>query len=103
MSGKDVERSDEREYDAGPWWAGLGTWGAVGLIAFGVAAAAWLFFRLPGAPETSATGYYMAAKVVAVGLVVVGGSVLGRLRARGGAAEKARESGRGRPVGRPRP
>ncbi|MCL8013526.1 hypothetical protein [Streptomyces sp. AS02] len=78
MTGKDVEQTDERDYGPGPWWADLGTWGAVGLIAFGCAVAAWGFLRLPGAPQEMATGYYMAAKIVAVGLVVAGSSLLGR-------------------------
>ncbi|MFD8572760.1 hypothetical protein [Streptomyces sp. NPDC059639] len=38
--------------------------------------------RHPGEP---ATGYYGAAKVVAIGLVVAGGALFGRRRARQGA------------------
>ncbi|MCZ4123484.1 hypothetical protein [Streptomyces sp. H39-S7] len=80
MTDKDVEQTDERGFGPGPWWADLGTWGAVGLIAFGVLAAAWVFLRLPGTPENLATGYYQAAKVLAIGLVLAGGSLLGRRR-----------------------
>ncbi|WP_405488583.1 hypothetical protein [Streptomyces sp. NBC_00096] len=80
MTDKDIERTDERGDGPGPWWAGLGTWGAVGLIVFGVLWAAWIFLRLPGTPEIPATGYYQAAKVLAVGLVLAGSSLLGRRR-----------------------
>ncbi|MFI7358269.1 hypothetical protein ACIBTP_30645 [Streptomyces avidinii] len=80
MTDKDVEQTDERGHGPGPWWADLGTWGAVGLIAFGVLAAAWVFLRLPGTPENLATGYYQAAKVLAIGLVLAGSSLLGRRR-----------------------
>ncbi|MFE2285570.1 LPXTG cell wall anchor domain-containing protein [Streptomyces sp. NPDC059443] len=40
----------------------------------------WVFLRLPGAPENPATGYYQAAKVLAVGLVLAGSSLLSRRR-----------------------
>ncbi|MGW4565974.1 hypothetical protein ACWEN3_27355 [Streptomyces sp. NPDC004561] len=91
MDDKDVERTDERGYVAGPWWAELGTWGAVALIVFGGIAAAWVFLRLPGTPEEPASGYYGAAKVVAIGLVTVGCTLMGRRRARAAAIEKANE------------
>lgn len=74
------ERADERTHGPGPWWAGLGTWGAIGLVVFGVLWAVWVFLRLPGAPENPATGYYQAAKVLAVGLVLAGSSLLSRRR-----------------------
>ncbi|KOG44674.1 hypothetical protein ADK75_35120 [Streptomyces virginiae] len=80
MTDKDVERTDERDHGPGPWWAELGAWGAVGLIAFGVLAAAWVFLRLPGTPENVATGYHQAAKVLAIGAVLTGSSLLGRRR-----------------------
>ncbi|MEU1626075.1 hypothetical protein ABZ746_12265 [Streptomyces sp. NPDC020096] len=91
MTDKDVEQTDERGYDPGPWWADLGTTGAVALIAFGGLAAAWVFFRLPGAPEKLATGYYQAARVVAIGLVIAGCALLGRRRARAAATEETNE------------
>ena len=69
-----------------PWWADLGTWGAVTLIVLGGLAALWVSFRLPGTPEEPATGYYGAARVVAIGLVIVGAGLLNRRRARSGAA-----------------
>ncbi|WP_037853456.1 hypothetical protein [Streptomyces sp. NRRL S-340] len=90
MTDKGVERSDER-HEAEPWWAGLGTWGAVALIAFGGLAIIWVSLRLPGTPEELATGYYGAAKVVAVGLVVAGGALLGHLRTRAAATEETTE------------
>ncbi|MGW1889320.1 hypothetical protein ACWCP6_03540 [Streptomyces sp. NPDC002004] len=91
MSDKDVEQTDERGYELGPWWAGLGTVGAVVLIVVGGLVAAWVFFRLPGTPENLATGYYQAAKVAAVGVVIAGSSLLGRRRARTAAAEETNE------------
>ncbi|MEU3948372.1 hypothetical protein [Streptomyces sp. NPDC029526] len=65
-----------------PWWADLGTWGAVALIVLGAVAAVWMFFGLPGTPETPAAGYHQVAKVVAIGLVVAGTGLLGRRRER---------------------
>ncbi|MEV6395452.1 hypothetical protein AB0M39_11840 [Streptomyces sp. NPDC051907] len=91
MTDKDVEQTDKRGWGPGPWWADLGTWGAVGLVVFGGLAAGWVFLRLPGVPENVATGYYQAAKVVAIGLVIVGSTVLGRCRARAAVAKEANE------------
>ncbi|MFD8390224.1 hypothetical protein ACFV2N_13710 [Streptomyces sp. NPDC059680] len=91
MADTDVEQGGERGYDPGPWWAGLGTWGAVALIVFGGLAAAWVFFRLPGTPQEPASGYYPAAKVIAIGLVIVGCTLLGRRRTRAAATEETNE------------
>ncbi|MFH8569354.1 hypothetical protein [Streptomyces sp. NPDC017993] len=88
MTDKDVEQADERSYGPGPWWAEIGTLGAVALIAFGGLAAAWVFLRLPGTPENLAGGYYGAAKVVAIGLVVAGSALLGRGRNRAAGTAK---------------
>ncbi|MFJ9668071.1 hypothetical protein ACIRPP_26215 [Streptomyces sp. NPDC101219] len=76
-----------------PWWADLGTWGAVALVAGGGAAAVWMFLGLPGTPDTPAGGYYQIAKVVAVGLVVAGTGLLGRRRERGTARGEADTGG----------
>lgn len=95
MTGKDVEHTDERADAAEPWWAGLGTWGAVGLMAFGGLAAVWVFFRLPGTPEDLPTGYYGAAKVAAIGLVIAGTALLGRGRDGDAPAEEGNETVRG--------
>lgn len=92
MTGKEVEQEGERGHDLGPWWAGIGTWGAVALIAVGGLAAAWVFFRLPGTPEESATGYHQAAKVGAIGLVIAGSALLGRRRGRASGTEEATEA-----------
>ncbi|MEU2975794.1 hypothetical protein ABZ678_01935 [Streptomyces hirsutus] len=91
MTDKDVERTDERGDHLEPWWADLGTWGAVALIATGGLAAAWFFFRLPGTPEELAAGYHQAARVVAIGLVIAGSALLGRRRTRATAAEETTE------------
>ncbi|MFF8431257.1 hypothetical protein ACF07Y_40215 [Streptomyces sp. NPDC016566] len=91
MADKDVEQTDERGYAAAPWWADLGTWGAVALIVFGGLAATWVFLRLPGTSEEQAFGYYGAAKVIAIGVVSVGCALLGRRRARAAAVEVTNE------------
>ncbi|GAA1993161.1 hypothetical protein [Kitasatospora viridis] len=91
MVDSDVERTEERGQAAGPWWAELGTWGAVALIVLGGVAAVWVSFRLPGTPEELASGYYQAARVVAIGVVTVGVTLLGRRRARAAAVEDASE------------
>lgn len=92
MVDKDVEQTDERGYVPGPWWADLGVWGAVALIVFGALAAAWVFLRLPGTPEELASGYYQAARVIAIGLVMVGCTLLGRRRTGAAATEETNES-----------
>ncbi|MEU6763937.1 hypothetical protein ABZ916_15610 [Streptomyces sp. NPDC046853] len=83
-----AEPTDEPEYGPGPWWGDLGTWGAVGLIAFGGVAAAWVFLRLPGTPQNLAIGYYHAAKIIAIGLVIAGSALLGRRRTGATTAEE---------------
>ena len=94
MAERDVEPTGQRGHTPGVWWAGLGTWGAVALIAFGGVAAVWVTFRLPGTPEELASGYYQAARVVAIGLVTLGCTLLSRRRARTAAAEDASEQER---------
>ncbi|MFI9273444.1 hypothetical protein ACIGXM_22395 [Kitasatospora sp. NPDC052896] len=94
MTDRDVEQAEQRGHAPGPWWAELGTWGAVALIVFGGVAAVWVSFRLPGTPEELASGYYGAAKVVAIGLVTVGCTLLGRRRARAAAVEETSEQER---------
>ncbi|MCH6163797.1 hypothetical protein [Streptomyces marispadix] len=94
--GQSVEKSDGQGCQHEPWWAGLGTRGAVGLVVLGGIAAAWTFLApaaglgwLPFTPEEAATGYYQAAKVAAIGLVILGSALLGR-RSRGAGAEEAK-------------
>ncbi|MFE4214521.1 hypothetical protein [Streptomyces sp. NPDC056844] len=89
MTHKDVERTDERGYGPEPWWAGFGGWGAVVLIVVGVTGAAWVFLRLPGTPDELWTGYHQAAKVVAIGMVIAGTTLIGRRRARAEEAGQA--------------
>ncbi|MFC9283001.1 hypothetical protein [Streptomyces collinus] len=93
MDDKAVERADEPDHIAGPWWTDLGTWGAVALIAIGAIATAWVFLRMPGTPQERALGYHGAAKLIAIGLVSVGCTLMGRRRARLTASEKADEQG----------
>nr|WP_234312714.1 hypothetical protein [Streptomyces sp. NRRL F-5065] len=78
MTDKGVGRDD----GSGPWWADLGTWGAVALIGVGGLVAAWVFLRLPGAPQAAA-GYHQAARIAAIGLVIVGSALLSRRRSGG--------------------
>ncbi|MGW4651189.1 hypothetical protein [Kitasatospora sp. NPDC004289] len=85
MADEKPQQTDERGHDFGPWWAELGTVGSVALVVVGLAAVVWVTFRLPGTPENLASGYYQAARVVAIGLVAVGCTVLGRRRARAAA------------------
>ncbi|WP_030909744.1 hypothetical protein [Streptomyces sp. NRRL F-5126] len=91
MTGKGVDQSDERGYAAAPWWAELGAVGSAALIAFGALVAVWAFFRLPGTPENLAQGYYQAAKIAAIGLVMAGSALLGRRRARTAVTEDTSE------------
>ncbi|MFF4846079.1 hypothetical protein [Streptomyces collinus] len=91
MDDKAAERADEPNYGAGPWGADLGTWGAVALIAFGAIATAWVFLRLPGTPQEPALGYHGAAKLIAIGLVTVGCTLMSRRRGRPAASKKTNE------------
>ncbi|MFG1665528.1 hypothetical protein [Streptomyces sp. Y7] len=93
MADNGVERTEERNHTSEPWWAGLGTRGAVTLIVLGVLAAAWTVAApamglggLPLTPDNLATGVYQAAKVVAVGAVILVGAALTRRRAEAPAA-----------------
>ncbi|WP_445281869.1 hypothetical protein [Streptomyces sp. DSM 118148] len=88
MDDKAVERTDEPHHVAGPWWADLGTWGAVALVVLGGVAAAWVFLDLPGTPQEPAFGYHGAAKLIAIGLVTVGCTLMSRRRGRPAAGEK---------------
>ncbi|WP_317447568.1 hypothetical protein [Streptomyces collinus] len=88
MDDKAAERADEPNYVAEPWWADLGTWGAVALIAFGSIATAWVFLRLPGTPQEPALAYHGAAKLIAIGLVTVGCTLMSRRRSRPAARQK---------------
>ncbi|MFG2094035.1 hypothetical protein [Streptomyces sp. NPDC048612] len=91
MADKDIEQTDERGHIPGVWWEGLGTWGAIALIVLGGVGAVWFFFRLPGTPEEPASGYYGVSKVIAIGLVTVGCTLLGRRRTRAAARKETNE------------
>ncbi|MEV6507336.1 hypothetical protein [Streptomyces sp. NPDC051642] len=82
MIDRDHERSDDQSHPAAPWWWGLGPIGAVGLVVLGIAAALWSFLHLPGTAGNQAVDYYRASRVVAIGLVVAGTALLGRIRTR---------------------
>ncbi|MEV2216072.1 hypothetical protein AB0H86_32415 [Streptomyces sp. NPDC050997] len=61
----------------GPWWAGLGPVAGGVLVACGGVLLLWLVLRGSGVEEHWAQ-YYGAAKVVAVGLVVAGTTLVAR-------------------------
>ncbi|MFF5026092.1 hypothetical protein ACWCPJ_16825 [Streptomyces collinus] len=88
MDDKAAERTDEPNHVAEPWWTDLGTWGAVALIALGAIATAWVSLRLPGTPREPALRYYGAAKLIAIGLVTVGCTLMNRRRGRPATSEK---------------
>ncbi|GGV09177.1 hypothetical protein [Streptomyces spectabilis] len=89
MADKDVEQTGEQGYGPEPWWADLGTWGSIALIVFG-GLAALILFRLPGTPQELAAGYHGAAKVIAIGLVMVGCTLLNGRGNRAAATEDTR-------------
>ncbi|KUL38838.1 hypothetical protein ADL22_16355 [Streptomyces sp. NRRL F-4489] len=62
----------------GPWWAGLGPIGGAALLVLGLGLAAYVF--LWGGGSLADTRLYGAAKVVAIGLVVLGTTLLSRRR-----------------------
>ncbi|MFJ1708842.1 hypothetical protein [Kitasatospora sp. NPDC088346] len=95
MADTAAEQTEKRGHVPAPWWAELGTWGSVALIVIGAVAAVWVWLRLPGAPEELASGYYQAARIVAIGLVTVGCTLVGRRRARADAVDGAGEQERG--------
>lgn len=95
MTDDGLDQSDDRRHHPSPWWLGLGPAGAIGLIVIGIVAAVWAFFQLPGAQDDQVTGYYQAGKVIAIGLVVAGTTMLGRNRARASHTEEMKESERG--------
>ncbi|OIK28429.1 hypothetical protein [Streptomyces malaysiense] len=88
MTDRGVEQSHDPGRGPVSWWADLGAWGAVALIVLGALAAVWVSFRLPGTPQEPAAGYYGAARVVAIGLVIVGSTLVSRRRARSRGTEE---------------
>ncbi|MFC4497656.1 hypothetical protein ACFPA8_26350 [Streptomyces ovatisporus] len=98
MTDKDVEQTRGQAHPPKPWWAGTGPWGAAGLVVIGGLAALWAFFGyssgadwLPFVPNDPAVGYYQAAKVAAIGLVILGSLLLHRRRTRAAATEETGE------------
>lgn len=96
----DEQSGEQQPHPQAPWWAGLRTPGAVTLIVLGAGAAALTFLApaaglswLPFTPDEPAVGYYQAAKVAAIGLVILGTALLGRRRrnASGEGTEKPRD------------
>ncbi|MEU9125543.1 hypothetical protein AB0C96_37920 [Streptomyces sp. NPDC048506] len=80
-----MEQPDAPErvsYDASPWWAGLGPVGGAVLVLLGVVAGVLSFLGLPEGHAVP-TALYGAGKAVAIGLVIVGTALIGRLRGAG--------------------
>ncbi|MFI9614564.1 hypothetical protein ACIHCM_23355 [Streptomyces sp. NPDC052023] len=75
----------DQEVPGEAWWAGLGPVGGVILLLAGLGVLVWIFLDLPGArgPHLS----YEAAKIVAIGAVVAGTTLLARRKKGGDAAE----------------
>ncbi|MFG3657586.1 hypothetical protein [Streptomyces sp. NPDC047706] len=75
----------DQEVPGDAWWAGLGPVGGVVLLLTGLGVLLWIFLDLPGArgPHLS----YEAAKIVAIGAVVAGTTLLARRRKDRDAAE----------------
>lgn len=81
-------RDRERGQDAGnprtadgPWWAGLGLMGAGILGASGVGLLLWLILGGSGAADDWSS-FYGAGKILAIGSVVAGTTVVARRRER---------------------
>ncbi|MCB5910840.1 hypothetical protein [Streptomyces pinistramenti] len=86
---------DDRPVGDGPWWVGVGPIGAVVLIVVGIVGEAWVVFRWPGLPDEPDTAYYGVSRVLAIGLVLAGTALLGRLRTRAGKGPEGEEGGEG--------
>ncbi|AEW99398.1 hypothetical protein SCATT_p12050 (plasmid) [Streptantibioticus cattleyicolor NRRL 8057 = DSM 46488] len=68
--------------DMEPWWAGLGPVAAVLLIVVGVALLVWLHLTSSDTPGDGAVTGYQISRLVVIGMVVAGGGILARHRAR---------------------
>jgi glucose dehydrogenase len=77
MTHDEPEKTDDRRFHTGPWWWGLGPVGGIGLVV-----AVWLRLSGAGASGDQAGVYHQAAKVIAIGVVVAGGAMVERHRAR---------------------
>ncbi|GAA4100084.1 hypothetical protein GCM10022284_43490 [Streptomyces hundungensis] len=64
-----------------PWWAGLGLTGGIVLVAIGVGLLLWLVWGGRAATEDWHQ-YYGAAKVLAIGCVITGTTLLASRRER---------------------
>ncbi|MFJ8825330.1 hypothetical protein ACIREE_26565 [Streptomyces sp. NPDC102467] len=64
-----------------PWWGGLGLVGAVALVAIGAGLLLWLVWGGSDAADAWSQ-YYGAAKVLAIGCVIAGATLLARRRER---------------------
>ncbi|MFJ8632245.1 hypothetical protein [Streptomyces sp. NPDC093568] len=87
MTDKDVESGNRQYHAQEPWWAGLGTRGAVVLIVLGGLAAAWAgaapslgLGSLPFTPDNPATAFYQSGTIIAIGAVILVTGFLNRRR-----------------------
>ncbi|WP_329164911.1 hypothetical protein OG204_04785 [Streptomyces sp. NBC_01387] len=62
-----------------PWWAGLGPTGGVVLIVSGIGLLLWLILR-GGTADDDWSHYYGASKILAIGCVIAGTTLLARRR-----------------------
>ncbi|WP_328922077.1 hypothetical protein [Streptomyces griseoaurantiacus] len=79
--GRDGKHGGDDWHPQEPWWWGIGPLGAGVLVLVGVGWLLWLYVWSSGAEDDAGAGYG-AGKAVCVGLVLLGGAVLERLRSR---------------------
>ncbi|WAP59637.1 hypothetical protein [Streptomyces sp. S465] len=93
MTADERHRTDDQHDGSSSWWWGMGPMGAVGLIVFGIAAAGWSALGMPGSAsdDDRTVDSYQAARVIAIGMVVAGTALLGRLRHRATRTDQAEE------------
>ncbi|UNS98613.1 hypothetical protein MMF93_20725 [Streptomyces tubbatahanensis] len=90
MTGKDVEQTAEPE-SVPAWRAKLAAWGAVALVVLGALVGMWAYFRWEDTVPVPLLGP-LAAKIVAVGLVFMGGALTGLIGTRTTATEDANDA-----------
>ncbi|MFI0811987.1 hypothetical protein [Streptomyces echinatus] len=78
-----------RSHPQAPWWWGIGPVGAFLLVVAGAAWELWVFFGRSASADTPAPLAYQASKAIAIGLVLLGGTLLQRLRGRASATDRA--------------
>lgn len=85
MTNNEHDKSDL--HPEAPWWASLGPVGAVLLIVVGIGWGLWMFLG-SGDTDVPVVGIQMG-KVIAIGLVILGVTVMERFRSRRSRATEA--------------